>query len=135
MGAGLMKNKMKINGIPTFLVDFSVMKDMLEGKKGSSIKILDEVKKMKKAGMEFRLFTTSMNFHRALFIAKKIDVLRLRDILALIHIAPSATDNFMDEKATITDMVCLAEAMTLSKNILERVEKEMEGKKTFRGKI
>lgn len=123
-----MKTKTKINGTPVFLVDFSVLKNMLEGKKDSSTKILDEVKKIKAKGIDFKFFTTSMNFHRGLFLAKKIDILRLRDILSLINIAPSAKNDFMDEKSVMTDMVCFAEALTVSKTILERLEKE-------RGKI
>jgi hypothetical protein len=118
-----MKTETKVMGIPTFVFDYSVLKTILEGKKDASTKIIDRIRKMKNEGIEFKCFTTSANFHHALFIAKKIDIVRLHDIMELVVIAPSIHTNFKDRESVLKDMICFAEAMTMSQKILEGIKK------------
>jgi hypothetical protein len=118
-----MKTETKIMGIPTFILDYSVLKTILEGKKDASTKVIDKIKEMKKEGIEFKCFTTSANFHHALFIAKKIDIVRLHDIMELVVIATSIHRNFKDRESVLSDMVCFAEAITMSQKILEGIKK------------
>lgn len=118
-----MKNETKIMGIPTFILDYSVLKTILEGKKDASTKVIDKIKEMKKKGIEFKCFTTSANFHHALFIANKIDFARLHDIMDIVTIAPSINADYKDKKSVINDMICFGEAMVASQKILNNIEK------------
>jgi len=115
---GYMNEKMPI---PMFILDASVMQNIIEGKKeGSHVKLLEVMNKIKtqtSSGMEF--FTTQSAFQRAIWRADSDTPLSFLQYLNdVITIIPNFNNtDFKNENAVRDEVIMVAKAMTdLKKN-------------------
>lgn len=97
--------------MPLFIFDFGVLQQVFEG--DNSKKALDliiKIKDLKKMGAPMVSVTTLSNFLRALYLAKKVDADKLKDVLDSLNVIPSTAD-FKNEKAVIEDTIKLANTL------------------------
>lgn len=102
-----------------FMIDFTVIKLMLEGNnKQKSVDLLNKLHNLKKRLPENEapnVFTTTSNFLRGLYDAKKIDLDYLHQFLktvTIVSIHPVNKFDMMGEQAVMNENIKMLEAMS-----------------------
>jgi predicted CopG family antitoxin len=92
---------------PAFILDYSSLKNMLEGKKSGS-ELLEKLIEMKAKGKEIEAFTPLSSFLRAIHLAdKNIKIEVLQKVISIITIVPSFAD-FNNEEEVLKEIIIIA---------------------------
>lgn len=99
-----------------FVFDFSVIKQILEGKNEEKSKdILEKMAGLKAQNKDVVAITTTSNFLRALYLAENIEKKMVSMLLETIIVIPSAAD-FKDDKAVMNDVLSVIEKLNRASN-------------------
>lgn len=108
----------KIQNIPLFIVDTSVLVEMFEGNNDKySLDVLNKLRDMKAKGLPFKAATTLSAFLRAIWKANSnCTIKEIQNAIETFKIMPTFECDYKDKKKVTNDIIKFANAMSGGKN-------------------